>query len=164
MVKPSSLSFAFALVAWCASLLVYRPSLGDEPTEASPTRSTSSLVGEKVSDKDRAIVGRSTHSVWFDAKEGTVRPIRDRKSVNVDDRHDVHRVEMLRQHLPGWWTSLKNLLLQISSIFFFKVGKFCSWSSWSHRYWGRGYSSFCGHGLSFQSYGGKMSRVSIART
>ena len=58
----------------------------------------------KVSDRDRAVIGRSTNSVWYDAKAGTVHPTRLGKPINVDDRHDSIAVPSNRT-TPSWWIS-----------------------------------------------------------
>ena len=69
----------------------------------------------KVNDKDKAVLGRSTNSVWFDAEDGTVHPTRKSKPINVDDRHDSIAGPVTRTR-STWWTS-----------FWSTTGGFISW-------------------------------------
>ena len=69
----------------------------------------------KVSDKDKAVIGRSTNSVWFDADDGTVHPTRNSKPINVEDRHDSIAGPVTRT-TSTWWTS-----------FWRTFGDFISW-------------------------------------
>ena len=80
----------------------------------------SETYSSKISDRDRAVIGRSTNSVWYDANDGTVHPTRRGKTINVDDRHDSIAGPSNRT-APSWWTS-----------FWRAVGNFCSWifSGW----------------------------------
>ncbi len=55
-----------------------------------------------VSDKDRSTINRSTHSVWYDANDGTIRPIQGNKAIDVNDRHDSIAGNT-RASTPGWW-------------------------------------------------------------
>ena len=76
----------------------------------------SETYSSKVSDRDRAVIGRSTNSVWYDANDGTVHPTRRGKPINVDDRHDSIAVPSNRT-TPSWWTS-----------FWRTVADFISWT------------------------------------
>ena len=55
-----------------------------------------------VSDKDRSTINRSTHSVWYDANDGTIRPIQRSKTIDVADRHDSI-AENTKASNRGWW-------------------------------------------------------------
>ena len=80
----------------------------------------SETYASKLSERDRAVIGRSTNSVWYDAKDGTVHPTRRGKPINVDDRHDSIAVPANRT-TPSWWSN-----------FWRTVGNFASWifSGW----------------------------------
>jgi len=134
-----------------------RFSMGTFSPDETQVKSASSQVGEK----DRAIIGRSTHSVWFDTKDGTVRPIRESQSINVDDRHDSIGGNVTGTS-PAWWVSLKNLfsdffgflfqswqiLLLVVLVTLLAIAGFV----------------ILRYGLSFQSYAGKMTNAgAIAR-
>jgi hypothetical protein len=152
MVKIGYLHFTFALIMWCTAMLAGRSTLGADNKDDPPLKSTST----QISDKDRATIGRSTHSVWFDANDGTVRPIRDRKSVNVDDRHNSIAGNAVTTP-PSWWLSLKTLLAD-----FFKF-LFQSWQILLLIVLVAllaiaGYV-ILQYGLSFQSYAGKLTNV-----
>jgi len=98
------------MTLWFA--LIWNPScyaLVDPETQAE-------TYSSKVSDQDRAVIGRSTNSVWYDAKDGTVHPTRRSNPINVDDRHDSIAVPANRI-TPDWWTS-----------FLRTVGNFVSWT------------------------------------
>ena len=60
----------------------------------------------KIGDQDRTTIKRSNHSVWFDSDDGTVRPIRGSKSIDVADRHSsiAGPVQTSSSH---WWDSLR---------------------------------------------------------
>ncbi len=74
-----------------------------------------STAASEVSDQDRAIIGRSTNSVWYDAKKGSVHPTRYSRPINVEDRHDSIAGPVNRT-TSTWWTS-----------FWRTVGDFFSW-------------------------------------
>jgi len=113
MVRLRYLQFAFAILFGCFALLANRSSISAESQEETPLKSGSS----QISDTDRAIIGRSTHSVWFDPKDGTVRPIRDGKSVDVGDRHDSIAGNVTNT-TPAWWVSLKNVIADFFGFLF----------------------------------------------
>ena len=154
MVKLRYLVCVFAFVACGFFVMANQSSIGAYAPQDNPTKS----VGSQITDKDRAIIGRSTHSVWFDASDGTIRPIRSGTSVDVGDRHEAI-ASNLPNTPPSWWVSLKNLfggffgllfqswqiLLLVVLITLLVIAGFV----------------ILRYGLSFQSYGGKMSNVSM---
>ena len=83
------------LVAWlCALLCVLSPA---------------AQGSMQTSEADRAVINRSNDPVWFDATDGTVRPIARSNAINVDDRHDSI-AGPTRKTPPGWWSNFfKNL-------------------------------------------------------
>ena len=105
MVKLCCLRFALVFVACCLSWIPNQSSLFARSSEE-PPKSTAS----KISDTDRAIIGRSTNSVWFDLEDGSVRPIRAGKSLNVDDRHDSIAGNVTKSPPSAWWISFKALI------------------------------------------------------
>jgi Domain of unknown function (DUF4129) len=143
---------AFSLCSF--SLVMIQSPLG----ACTQQNTLSKTVDSQITDKDRAIIGRSTHSVWFDANRGTVRPIRIGTSVNVDDRHDAIAAN-LPNTTPSWWVSLRKLFVDFFGFLF---------QSWQILLLVvlitllviAGFV-ILRHGLSFQSYGGKMSSVSM---
>ena len=68
MVKLRYLVCVFAFVACGFFVMANQSSIGAYAPQDNPTKS----VGSQITDKDRAIIGRSTHSVWFDASDGTI--------------------------------------------------------------------------------------------
>lgn len=70
---------------------------------------------QKFGEKDRSTIKRSAHSVWFDSEEGTIRPIRGSKSIDVGDRHDSIAGND-QYSAPSWWIAMRDLL-----------GEFFSW-------------------------------------
>jgi len=108
-VPPMSMVMLWFALIWNQS--------GDAMAEVeTPSETYSSKLGER----DRAVVGRSTNSVWYDAKDGTVHPTRRVKPINVDDRHDSIAGPANRT-TSNWWTN-----------FWRTVGNFASWmfSGW----------------------------------
>ncbi|MCY2982084.1 MAG: DUF4129 domain-containing protein [Planctomycetota bacterium] len=154
MVKLHNLLCAFAFALCSFSLVTIQSSVGAYTQQDTPSRT----VDSQITDKDRAIIGRSTHSVWFDANDGTVRPIRSGTSVDVDDRHDAI-ASNLPNTPPSWWVSLKNLVAGFFGLLF---------QSWQILLLVALITLLViagivilRHGLSFQSSGGKMSNVSM---
>jgi len=67
----------------------------------------------KIGDQDRSTINRSNHSVWFDSDDGTVRPIRSSKSIDVADRHRSISGPV-QTSSSNWWDSLR---LTVSDFF-----------------------------------------------
>lgn len=59
-------------------------------------------VRAKIGDQDRTTIKRSNHSVWFDSDDGTVRPIRGSKSIDVADRHSSIAGPVQTSSSNGW--------------------------------------------------------------
>ena len=154
MVNLCFLLRVFTVALCCFLLVMSQSSLGAYTQQDT----LSKTVDSQITDKDRAIIGRSTHSVWFDASEGTVRPIRNGTSVNVDDRHDAI-ASNLSNTPPSWWVSLKNLFADFFG-FLFQSWQILLLMVLITLLVIAGFVVLR-HGLSFQSYGGKMSSVSI---
>lgn len=145
MVKLRCLLTSLVFVACCLPWIANQSAISAESQEE-PTNSSAS----KISDSDRAIIGRSTHSVWFDAKNGTVRPIRGGKSLNVDDRHNAIAGNVTKSPPSGWWITFKALVKFLFEswqilLLIFLIALLATAASVILKY-----------GLSFQSYTGKM--------
>ncbi len=69
----------------------------------------------KIGDQDRTTINRSNHSVWFDSDDGTVRPIRSSKSIDVADRHRSI-AGPVQTSSSNWWDSFR-----------LSLGDFFSW-------------------------------------
>lgn len=69
----------------------------------------------KIGDQDRTTINRSNHSVWFDSDDGSVRPIRRSKSLDVADRHSSI-AGPVQTSSANWWDSLR-----------MSLGDFFSW-------------------------------------
>lgn len=150
MVKLRYLLTRLVFVACCLSWIA-NPSIANQSAiPAESLKEPSKSPASKISDSDRAIIGRSTHSVWFDAKNGTVRPIRGGQSLNVDDRHNSIAGNATITPPSGWWLSFKALLKllfaswQILLLVFLIVSLVM------------GGFVILKYGLSFQSHAGKM--------
>ncbi len=87
-------------LAWlCLFFLASQPmGLSSEPPQKVLEQTSPAHVG----DKDRSTINRSTHSVWYDANDGTIRPIQRNKTIDVEDRHDSI-AENTKSTTPGWW-------------------------------------------------------------
>ncbi len=92
-------STRFSLAWLCLFFLALQPTGTSSEPQHNMLAQTSPA---NVSDKDRSTINRSTHAVWYDANDGTVRPIQGNKIIDVNDRHDSIAGNA-RASTPGWW-------------------------------------------------------------
>ncbi|HUP81721.1 MAG TPA: hypothetical protein VM260_24430 [Pirellula sp.] len=129
--KRSSQFCALVIVGLCVSVMPTPAQAFSMTTE--PENGTAYISGQhkvstghvaaplkqKIDARDRSTIKRSTHSVWYDSDEGTIRPIRSNKPIDVGDRHDSIAGDD-KYTAPSWWTAFRNL-----------IGEFLSWIFYS---------------------------------
>ncbi len=129
--KKSSQFCAFIILWLCVSVIVTPVHAFSMTTETAngtaynseenkySTGQDAAPLKQKIDARDRSTIKRSAHSVWYDSDEGTIRPIRSSKPIDVGDRHDSIAGDD-KYTAPSWWSAFRDLL-----------GEFLSWIFYS---------------------------------
>ena len=129
--KESSQFFALVIVWLCVSVIVTPVQAFSLTTEAEngtaynsgenkfSSAQDAAPLKQKIDARDRSTIKRSVHSVLYDSDEGTIRPIRGSKPIDVGDRHDSIAGDD-KYTAPSWWSAFRDLL-----------GEFLSWIFYS---------------------------------